>query len=405
MKAQMLFISPEFPWPPLSGGCLRTLSLLQCLAAHFRIHFVTFAEGQPDENHLNILRSYADRVTIVPLLVHRRNTWHRYARNLWRALRFVHPLVDRYSEPPTRAALQNLFEDKVDWVWLEHLWMAPYVASLRRPVTTVIDVHNIESDYYRQLRVASRHRLEQVGYYVFEQAARRIERRYLPSFDHLLAVSAEDKQLLSRDCAPERIHIVPNAVQVPPVSPPENTSGKTLYFAGRLDYPPNEMAVLWFHRHVWPLIRSHVPDVKWTIVGSSPELLGRRVCQDPHVVLAGRVEKTEPYLRSASVVLVPITAGGGTRFKILEAWAAGKPVISTSAGAQGLAARHGDNIWIADTPQDFCSGVLRLLSDAALCAQLSARGRETVEEHYSLQRLQEKLETVLQAVQGARRCA
>lgn len=405
MKPQMLFLSPEFPWPPASGGRLRTLSLLKCLAAHFGIHLVTFAEGQPDENHLNPLRSLAERVTIMPLLVRRRSPWRRYARNLGRAVRFVHPLVDRYSESPARAAMRKLLEEKTEWVWLEHLWVAPYVDRLRQPATTVLDLHNVESDYYRQLRVASGSRMEQAGYYVFEKSARRIERRYLPLFGHVLAVSAEDKQLLSRDAAPERVHVLPNAVQVSPASCAEDAGEKMLYFAGRLDYPPNELAVDWFHRHVWPLIRNRQPDVKWTIVGGSDESLGRKLRLDPHIVLAGRVEETEPYLRSSSVVVVPITAGGGTRFKILEAWAAGKPVISTTAGARGLAAQHGDNIWIADTPQDFCSGVLRLLSEPALRAQLSARGRETVVEHYSFQRLHEKLEAVLQAAPGARRCA
>jgi glycosyltransferase involved in cell wall biosynthesis len=364
---------------------------------------VTFAEGQPDENHLSPLRSFAERVTIVPLLVRRRSPWRRYARNLGRALRFVHRWLTA-TRIPACATVQTLLEDKADWVWLEHLWVAPYVARLRCPVTTILDLHNVESDYYRQLRGASGLWMEQAGYYVFEKSARRLERRYLPHFDHVLAVSAEDKQLLSRDVAPEKVHVVPNAVQVSPASPAEDTGGKMLYFAGRLDYPPNEMAVLWFHRHVWPLIRARRPDVKWTIVGSSPELLGHRLRRDPHIVLAGRVEGTEPYLRSSSVVVVPITAGGGTRFKILEAWAAAKPVISTTAGARGLAARHGDNIWIADTPQDFCSGVLRLLSEPALRAQLGARGRETVEEHYSLQQLREAGDCASNNP-GTRRCA
>lgn len=405
MKAQMLFLSPEFPWPPISGGPLRTLSLLQCLSAHFRIHCATFAEGQPSKDHLDNLYSYAEKVTIVPLLAHRRDSWHRYGRNLGRALRFVHPLADRYSEPQARAVLKALFEEAVEWVWLEHLWVAPRVANLRSTATTVLDVHNVESDYYRQLRIASALNAEKLGYYVFQQAARRLERRYLGVFDCVIAVSEEDRRLVARDCPAEKIFVLPNAVSMHLGSEEEEPESNMLLFAGRLDYPPNAMAVRWFHHQAWPLIRKRAPTVKWTIVGSSPELLGRRVGQDPNVVLAGQVERTEPYLRSSSVVIVPITAGGGTRFKILEAWAAGKAVVSTSAGAQGLAARHGDNIWIANTPEDFSAGVLGLLSDPALRAKLGKGGRQTVEERYSLQRLQEKLEAVLQAAEGARRCA
>jgi glycosyltransferase involved in cell wall biosynthesis len=116
---------------------------------------------------------------------------------------------------------------------------------------------------------------------------------------------------------------------------------------------------------------------------------------DPHIVLAGRVEKTDPYLHPSSVVVVPLNLGGGTRFKILEAWAAGKAVVSTAKGAAGLAALQGDNIWIADNPLEFADAVVRLLSDSSLRANLGRRGRDTVQEHYSWERLQECLEAAL----------
>jgi glycosyltransferase involved in cell wall biosynthesis len=95
------------------------------------------------------------------------------------------------------------------------------------------------------------------------------------------------------------------------------------------------------------------------------------------------------------LAIVPLNIGGGTRFKILEAWAAGKAVVSTAKGAEGLAARHGDNIWIANTPEEFSNAVLHLLSDSGLRARLGSRGWETLREQYSCERLQERLEAAL----------
>jgi glycosyltransferase involved in cell wall biosynthesis len=395
MKLRMLFVSPEFPFPPFSGGCLRTLSLLRYLIERFEIHFVTFAEVPPGQKELQALRSLVDELTVLPLEVHHRAGLPRYARNIGRALRFVPPLVDRFSEAGVRPAVARLLDDKVDWIWLEHLWLAPYVNGIRRPKTTILDVHNVESDFYRQLRRVSRNPLKRLGYCVFEHAARRVERQHLASFDRVLVVSPEDRELLARNCAPAKIFIVPNAVELGPPPVADGGPGRTLYFAGRLDYPPNREAVWWFYRRVWPLVRRQFPEVRWSIVGAHPELLGEELLRDPQTVLTGSVEKTEPYLHPSSLVIVPLSFGGGTRFKILEAWSAGKAVVSTTKGAAGLAAAHGDNIWIANKPEEFAHAVIHLLSDSNLRARLGRRGWETVEERYSLERVKQSLDAAL----------
>lgn len=396
----MLFVSPEFPWPPYSGGRLRTLSLLRCLRTHFEIHCVTFSEVEPHETEKDRLKSYVSELTILPLRPHHRTAMRRYFRNAGRALRFVPPLVDRFSEPDARRALAVLLQKQSGWIWLEHLWLAPYVVNVSLPAIAVLDAHNVESDYYRQLRQACHRWIDGLGYYIFERAAARIERCYLSSFDCILTASEEDRQLLVRNCTPEKIFIVPNAVELPPLSPTENPAEQTLCFAGRLDYPPNLAAAVWFLRQVWPRVRSQLPKAKWCVVGAFPELLEPEVRGDSRIVLAGRVEEMEPYLRLSSVVIVPLHSGGGTRFKILEAWAAAKAVVSTSKGATGLAAQHGSNIWIADTPEDFASAIVRLLSDPGLRSRFGKRGWETVQERYSSERLQESLEIVLRGAQA-----
>ncbi len=395
MKPQMLFVSPEFPCPPLSGGQLRTVSLLHCLAPHFEIHCVTFAEVQPRPKSAEMLRSYVAKLTVLPLEPHYRTSLRRYARNIGRAVRFVPPLVDRFREPEHRRALAGLLNNKTDWVWLEHLWLAPYVARIRHPASTILDVHNVESDFYRQLRHASRHLFDRLGYYVFEQAARRIERQYLSSFDRVVAVSDGDRRLLEQNCSADKIFLLPNAVKLGPLPVAEDPPGYSLYFAGRLDYSPNRDAVLWFHRWVWPRIQSQLPEVRWYIVGACPEVLGTELRRDTHILLAGPVEETGPYLHPSSLVIVPLGIGGGTRFKILEAWAAGKAVVSTAKGAEGLAVRHGENIWISDTPEEFGDAVLHLLMNPKLRAHLGRRGWATLHEHYSWERLQDRLEAML----------
>jgi glycosyltransferase involved in cell wall biosynthesis len=397
MMERLLFVSPEVPYPPTSGGRLRTLSLLKHLAQDFEIHGVTFAEGRVAEKNLEMLRPYLTKITLLPLQPHRKTKLRRYARNAVRALRSIPPLVDRFAEPLARRELTRMLGNQADWVWLEHLWLAPYVASIPPSATKVLDVHNVESDFYHQLGQSAHNPFERLGYQVFERAAAKIERRYLASFDRILAVSPEDRDLLARSCPLHKICIVPNAVGLGPPPVDNGFPGHALYFAGTLEYAPNRTAVTWFYQQVWPQVQNSLRDARWTIVGAHPELLDSKIRRDPNIILAGQVERAEPYLRTCQLALVPLTIGGGTRFKILEAWTAGKAVVSTSQGAKGLACRHGDNIWIANSSQEFRDAVLRVLGDRHLQARLGRRGWETVKDHYSLEQLASHLETALSA--------
>jgi len=304
----------------------------------------------------------------------------------------VPPLVDRFAEPQHIQTMIELL-GKAELVWLEHLWLAPY-AEFCPAATKILDVHNVESTFYRQMRKTSRWPLDRLGYYIFERAAQKIEQRFLPYFDRVLAVSEEDRRVLSQYCPAEKIRVIPNAVELNSLPASTKSEAHSLYFAGRLDYPPNRDAILWFYREVWPLVRSRIPDLHCYVVGGGREGVASQL-GDNHFQLLGEVEKTETYLRPSAMAIVPVRTGGGTRFKILEAWAAGKAVISTTKGAEGLAARHGENIWLADTASGFAEGILRLLSDGALRSRLGERGWKTVEECYSLERLQESLTAAL----------
>jgi glycosyltransferase involved in cell wall biosynthesis len=391
----MIFVSPEFPGRPTSGGVLRISFLLRSLARHFDIHCVTFLEKGRTLACPQALKSAVTELTVLPLEPHREKTFSRYARNLKRALHFVPPLVDRFGEPEARHRLQALLAAGADWVWLEHLWLAPYVDCIAAGSISVLDAHNVESDFYRQLRQAAPNPLARWGSAIFERAARRVEKRYLPHFDHVVAVSEEDRKLLGRHCPPEKITVLPNAVRQDPLPPEQTASDPWLYFAGRLDYLPNQQAVHWFHQKVWPAVRQRLPQTKWRILGARPEFLGEALLRDPNIETLGEVEHAEPYFQPSSLVIVPLSLGGGTRFKILEAWAAGKPVVSTTKGAEGLAAAHGENIWLADRPEEFAEAVINLLSKREVSARLGQRGWETVRDHYSWERGEQQIAALL----------
>src|SRR6185503_1631121 len=150
-------------------------------------------------------------------------------------------------------------------------------------------------------------------------------------------------------------------------------------FSGTLDYEPNRAAVRYFAQEIWPVLRAKWPDLKWRLVGRNPDAVGRYVSGDPRIECTGAVDDAIGYLAPAKVAVAPLLSGSGTRLKIVEAWAAGVPVVSTTVGAEGLPARHGGNILLADDPASFAAAVSSLLDSPAERDRIGRRGREQFE--------------------------
>jgi glycosyltransferase involved in cell wall biosynthesis len=131
------------------------------------------------------------------------------------------------------------------------------------------------------------------------------------------------------------------------------------------------------------MVRDRLPDIEWRLVGRNPEAVARLVAGDARIVLAGPMDDAVATLAEAKLCVVPLLSGSGTRFKILEAWAAGRAVVSTSLGAEGLGARHGEHLWIADDARAFAEAVVALLSNAGERARLGTAGRALYLKNYT----------------------
>jgi glycosyltransferase involved in cell wall biosynthesis len=161
-----------------------------------------------------------------------------------------------------------------------------------------------------------------------------------------------------------------------------------------MDFRPNVDAVLWFVQKVLPLVQAEMPEVRFVVVGQRPHRRLDALRDDPSVTLTGRVEDTRPYITDAAVYVVPLRMGGGTRFKILEAMAMGKPVVSTRLGAEGFPVTHGRDLLLADTPADFAAAVVGLLRSPEQQAELVRAGRAFVEQQYDWRVIVPKVEAV-----------
>jgi len=364
----------------IGGGPLRSASLLEYLSRHFAVDAIVFHQGGDPDPRCAMPHDVVEKLDVIELPRHSKGSLARTTRNAFRLLRNRPPLLDRFAG--FEGAISRLISGRrYDAAIMEHFWCAPYVRQIRRSAKAVIlDLHNIESAWHRSL-ADTESGSRALALRRFAAISARLERRWLPLFDHLLTASINDADALRRIVPGARIAVYPNAL--PEIPPPPRVERHEIVFSGNLEYAPNIAAVRFFHGRIWPALRLRWPDLKWKIVGKNPEGVRRIVEADPRIELTGYVDDAVASLACAQVAVVPVLAGSGTRIKILEAWAAATPVVSTTLGAEGLGSTHGQNILIADDPGNFTESVSQLLASPEKRREIGAAGRKIFEERFT----------------------
>jgi glycosyltransferase involved in cell wall biosynthesis len=384
-----LLLAAESPYPMAGGGALRTASLLHYLAARYDTDLLVFR--QPGEEHpAKILPpGLVRRVVVFELPANSRSAAAKVLRNAARVGRRIPPLVDRFSGFD-RAIAETVAGRRYAVAVVEHFWCAPYAAVLA-PASdrVVLDLHNVESVLHERCAAT-----ETAGpaliHRVFARAARALERRWLPRYDQVLVPSSDDAAVVRRIAPHARAVVYPNAIQGKLES--DRCQDEAIVFSGNLEYHPNYSAVRFFRREIWPLLRERCPSLVWRLVGKNSHAVSRLIAGDPRIELVGAVDDALAELARSRVAVVPLLAGSGTRLKILEAWAAGLPVVSTTIGAEGLGARDGEHLLIADCAPDFTAAVERLLACMDLRAKLATAGRLLLDKEFTWEAAWRKLE-------------
>jgi polysaccharide biosynthesis protein PslH len=355
-----LFLTPELPRAGTGGGGLRSASLLEYLRTKYDVTVASFL-----------------------LPHHSKSLAARVWRNGWRILRGVPPLADRFSGFERQLPLDGRYKVAV----IEHFWCAPYAEAIRPHCDIlVLDLHNVESEL-AATHARATSGLESIVHRRFGDAYRKLEREWIPKFDMVLAASEEDGRRIEH----RNIVVYPNALPV--IEVPAVAEENCIVFSGNLEYHPNIEAVRWFASAIWPRLRERNKGLTWNLVGRNAEAISAVVKGDPRVRVIGAVEDAVAAIGAARVVVVPLLSGSGTRFKILEAWAAQRAVVSTAIGAEGLGARSGEHLLIADDATEFENAVQGLLDDAVCGRKIGEAGRSLYLDRYTWPAAWKKLES------------
>ena len=380
----VLAITSEIPWPLDSGGHLRTYHLLRMLATRFRVRVIVPAGGKQFVAGCEALRAAGiDQVIAVPLPTPNRvRSVGRIVRSVAKRTPYV-MFARHHHRAVRRAFIEQLALARPDVIYFDHLDSFSYDGD-RAMVPAVVDMHNVYS------RLAARAAEEQDGaarrLYLRHEAAliARMERRAATAAHSILAVSEDEARYFEALGAP-RVAVVPNGVDSGQYEslPLANRAGPpTIMYVGSFTWEPNVAAARFLATEVLPRVARHVRDVRVLFVGRDPGPDMRALADaDARVTVAGNVPDLTAYLRQAHVLAVPLQVGGGTRLKILEAFAAGVPVVSTPIGCEGIRGLDGEHLVITER-DGFADAITRLLADPAHACRLASAARFLAREHY-----------------------
>jgi glycosyltransferase involved in cell wall biosynthesis len=364
---RILWVKSNKLLPVHSGGDIRSYHIARELARSHQLTFLSYYDGKPDGEYERELRKHFPSAVLV-------STGKSDSSSLARSVDYLahlpspHPYaVGRFGCPEVRSRLSPWYRERQFDVAVCDFLDAAINFPRELSIPSVLFQHNVESEIWRRHAETESNALKRQVYAVEFRKMLRYERNAARKFHHVIAVSEHDRSLMETWVEGAKITVIPTGVDLAQYRPDfsRTIEAPLVTFVGAMDWEPNVDAMEYFCERIWPLVRAQAADAKLRIVGRNPGERVRKLVSD-NVEITGRVPSVADHLRQSAVVVVPLRIGGGTRLKIYEAMAAGKAVVSTSVGAEGLDVHHGRDIVLADAPQAFAAAVVTLLCDTNL---------------------------------------
>jgi glycosyltransferase involved in cell wall biosynthesis len=388
-RLNVLVLDEEIPFPLNSGKRIRTWNLLRHLADDHNITFLCY--GRPDDPGLPMLEKFGIRVVTVPGLP-ASNSFSFYTGALANVFSIWPYSVSRHhTRRFSLAVRQQIAAERYDLV---HFEWTPYASyrSVVENLPMLVIAHNIETTVWQRRAEHASNSAERL--YMGTQARKmaRFEKHCFSQAARVVTVTAEEERT-AKEWGAKATSLVSNGVDTEYLqSASEASDPNSMLFLGSLDWQPNRDALLYLLREILPQIQVQNHQAILRVVGRQPaNKLREQIVGMRGIEWVGQVPDIRPYFAQASVVLVPLRIGGGSRIKILESLSMGKAVVTTRIGAEGLDVVSREHCLIADTPKEFSQCVVEILKTPEQAAKLGRNGRKLVEQRYDWSQLAQTL--------------
>ena len=383
-KKTLVFVSTRFLFPVDSGGKIRTTQVLRGLKkSGYSVTLLCPATPEELVKYTEDLAGICDRI----------DTWEQEARGMlfhYARLRHIFsklpiPIRTDVNEAGLRLVEHHL-EQKPAVVVYDFLHANVLRPATMRQIPSVMFTHNVESEIFkRQLENASSLPAKILWQNQYNKMCA-FEKEALAEYDIVVAVSDRDATTFQSEFNARKTHTIPTGVDLDFFGYHPPTKSNHVIFCGSMDWLPNQEAISYFLKDIWPLVLAQCPNAQFTVIGRSPpESLLKLGEESQNVTFTGFVDDIRDYARHAGCAVIPIRIGGGTRLKAYEAMAMGTPMVSTAIGIEGLPLQAGEDYLHADTTEEFASQVLSLMGDQSLRTRIAEVARTKVEAQFSFQ--------------------
>lgn len=386
---KILFLSPQLPYPPISGGVIKSWRLVEYLSQKYELTLATFLKNDESKD----VQEFLSKVSLKKYFFEHIDI-PRTAINLIKSNLLLQPLnLYRNRSKSFKKHIIELSKN-VDAIFVDHYEMFQYVPKDFKG-KIILHQHNCEYliwERYSELETSPLKKiaLKNQAFWIkkYEQVICDRSHTILAApndIDELVKIGADRKKFY------ETYHLGDEEMlYLPPLQ--WTASESSILFVGTLTWEANIDAVLYFLKEIWPTLIAKNPDVKFYIVGKNPDVrIIQLVKESKNVILTGFVNDLDDYYTKCKVFISPLRFGSGIKVKVMNALYRGIPTVSTTIGAEGLAVQHGENMMVTDDPQQFANDILQLIEDPYLWDKVSQNSRQLANDLYTWQAVFEKV--------------
>ena len=389
---KILQICSKIPFPPKDGGSIAMNILTQgllsagnevkVLAINTPKHFIKTEEIDSDYRKITAYESVFIDTSVKPVGA----ILNLFSNKSYNIIRF-------YSKEFENKLIDIFSKEQFDIIHLETLWATPYIAVIRKysKAKIVLRSQNVEFKIWERLAEETSNPIKKKYLQLLAKRLKVYENGLLNSYDAIATITELDSIVFKREgCKIPIIHIPFGIDLVKYKEDKSELENPSVFHIGAMDWRPNADGINWFLKSVWPKVLETHSSIKLYLAGRNmPDWL--KNLDAKNVKVEGEVSDSHKFINSKSIMIVPLTSGGGMRVKIIEGMALGKTIISTAVGAEGIEYEDGRNILIANTESDFVQAIDKCLKDLSFSESIGRNARKLVEEKYDNQIICKKL--------------
>lgn len=394
MKKKILFITPQLPYPPISGGTIRTKAILDSLIENFDVYLLGLLKNEDINSYEVFKKLYNDKVSYIRFFPHNLENSKRNISNFVKSLLSKIPLtVYRNKNPYLQKELAKIIKKEFfDYIFLDHYISWNFIVNIKedirkRNIKIVTNTHNCEYLIWKRYAIIEKNIIKKAFLFFESFRIKKFEKYIYNYSDKVITISLEDYKKINNLTNKNNTFIVPATGDEKLLSLPDLNYFKTqkiLLFVGTLSWEPNLNGLIWFIKNCWKELKKDIVDLKLYIVGKNPpKKLSTLTKNYNDIYLIGFVENLNKLYEQSRVFISPIFFGSGIKIKNLNAMYRGLPLVTTSLGAEGIEGKDSIHFCIANNKNEFIKKIKLLLTNEKIWYIISKNSRNLVRNKYT----------------------